>query len=220
MKWIPSYFLWYTCLLKNLEIIIHWLTLLQMDTVLMGGLLMCLQLWDRTHYADKAGLEIWELLASTSQVLGWKFLQTRTILGQSFWLWSGNPIPPLDVLSFYWRWTLQVSSSHCRAFHLRSSLWVLRVSHLPGLWCILEGSPNLLFPEVACFHSFCWPSGLQSFSFTQYQIRFPSPPSPDPIHFPSQVSPSLPTCDCFLHSPSGTEASSLGHLYICMCYHF
>jgi hypothetical protein len=35
--------------------------------------------------------------------------------------------------------------------------------------------PNLLFPEVSCLHSFCCSSGLQSFSFTQYQIRFPSP---------------------------------------------
>jgi hypothetical protein len=39
-----------------------------------------------------------------------------------------------------------------------------KVSHLPGLWCILGDSLNLLFPEVASLHSFCWPSGLQSFS--------------------------------------------------------
>ena len=56
-----------------------------------------------------------------------------------------------------------------------SSLFLLlgissKVSHLPGLWCILEGPPKFLPPEVACFHSFCWLSGLQSFSLTQYQI--------------------------------------------------
>ena len=60
-------------------------------------------------------------------------------------------------------------------FILGSSLWVLRVSHLPGLWCILECPPKLPFQEVACFDSFCWPLGLQSFSHIQYQIRFYSP---------------------------------------------
>jgi hypothetical protein len=44
---------------------------------------------------------------------------------------------------------------------------------------------------------------------TQYQMRFSSSNSPTPVHFPSRVPPSLPTCDCFL--PSGTEASSLGY---------
>jgi hypothetical protein len=38
-------------------------------------------------------------------------------------------------------------------------------------------TPNLLFPEVACFHCFCWSSGLQSFSLTQYQIMFSSTPT-------------------------------------------
>jgi hypothetical protein len=87
----------------------------------------------------------------------------------------------------------------------KDSLWVLRVSHLPVLWCILEPHPhpNLLFSEVACFQSFCWSSGLQTFSLTQYQIRFPPPPSllTSPIYSPSQASPSLPTGDCFLPPP-------------------
>ena len=78
-------------------------------------------------------------------------------------------------------------------------LWVPRVSHLPDLWCILEGPLNLLFPEIACFHSFCWPSGFQFFSLTQYQIRFPSSPLPTPsIYFHSQAPPFFLTCDCFL----------------------
>ena len=89
------------------------------------------------------------------------------------------------------------------------------VSHLPGLWCIMEGPPNLLSSEVAYFHSFCWPSGLQSFSLTQYQIMFPSPPLPHsvhPVHFPSQYTflPSLSTCDCFLLSPVGLRHPVLG----------
>jgi hypothetical protein len=61
----------------------------------------------------------------------------------------------------------------------------------------VSGSPNLLFPEVACFSSFCWPSGLQSFSLIQYQIRFPNFPRhllPQPL--------SHPTCDCFLLFPN------------------
>jgi hypothetical protein len=64
------------------------------------------------------------------------------------------------------------------------------------------GSPHLLPHEVAYFHSFCCPSGLQSFCMTQYQIRIPSTPTaPNPVHFPSQVPPSLPICGCFLLSP-------------------
>jgi hypothetical protein len=51
---------------------------------------------------------------------------------------------------------------------------VVRISHLAGLRCILEGLLNLLPPEVACFYPFCWPSGLHSFSLTQYLIRVPS----------------------------------------------
>ena len=70
--------------------------------------------------------------------------------------------------------------------------------------------PHLLFPEVACFHSFCWPSGLQFFSLIQYQTRFPflllRLPL-HPVHFPSQVPSSLPLVISFFSLPSGTEAS-------------
>ena len=79
-------------------------------------------------------------------------------------------------------------------------LLVLRVSHPSGLCFILESTPNILSPEVACFYSFCWPSGLQSFALSQYQIRFPTSPClplflQDPslhphlwlLFFPSQV---------------------------------
>jgi hypothetical protein len=73
---------------------------------------------------------------------------------------------------------------------------------------------NLLFPEDACFHSFCWPLGLQSFSLIQYQIMFPSL---SPSYLPSPLSlsgPSLPPSPLlidFFSLPSGTEASSRGH---------
>ena len=49
-------------------------------------------------------------------------------------------------------------------------------------------------------------AGPQGFSpFLSPNTRFPSP------HNLPQVLPTLPTCECFLLSPSGTEASSLGH---------
>jgi hypothetical protein len=73
---------------------------------------------------------------------------------------------------------------------------------------------NLLFPEVACLHSFFWPSGLQSISLTQYQIRFPSsPPNPLPTHstFPPRSLPPSSLVIAFFSLPSGTEASSLEH---------
>ena len=88
------------------------------------------------------------------------------------------------------------------------SLCVLGVSHLPNLWCVLGCPSNLLFPEVVCFHSFCWPLGLQFFSLTQHQIRFPSPhqctPPPCLLSLPS------PNLRLLSSLPSGTEMSSLG----------
>jgi hypothetical protein len=88
----------------------------------------------------------------------------------------GEQSPPsLDVLSSCWRWTLLVSSPYCLAFHLRSlPLSPGNFSH-PKSLVHSGGSPNFLPPKFDCFHSFCWPSGLQSFSLTQYRIRFPYP---------------------------------------------
>jgi hypothetical protein len=75
--------------------------------------------------------------------------------------------------------------------------------------------PNLQFPEVACLHSFWWLSGFQSFSLTQYQIRFPlSPTVPPPPHThplpSSSLTPSPLVIAFFIPLPSETEASSLG----------
>jgi hypothetical protein len=102
-----------------------------------------------------------------------------------------------------------------RHFILSPSLWVLRVSHLRGLWGTLEVPPTHQTLTYWCclFRSFCWLSGLQSFSLTQHQVKFPS--TPTPVHFLSQVPPALPpsslppslppfllpTCDCFLLPP-------------------
>jgi hypothetical protein len=42
--------------------------------------------------------------------------------------------------------------------------WESLPSHISGAFW---RSPNLLFPEIACLHSFCRPWGLQSFFLTQ-----------------------------------------------------
>jgi hypothetical protein len=121
-----------------------------------------------------------------------------------FWLWDRNPIPPLNALFFFCRWNLQVPSPYCWAFHLRSlplrseSLSPLRsLVHSRGSPPAPSTSPSWLFPF------FLWPSGLQSFSLTQYQIMFPSPshsPLTSPL-FHTGSSLWTWTCGCFLLSP-------------------
>ena len=111
--------------------------------------------------------------------------------------------------------------SYCLKFHQRSCLWVLGVSCLPGLWCILGGTPKLLFPDVACLHSFCWSSGLQSFPSPNIRLGFPlSPLLPHPVHFPSQILPSLPTCDCFFLSPKWYRSILNGALQVVEPFEF
>ena len=55
-----------------------------------------------------------------------------------------NPVPLLEALSIYWRWSLRIPSPQCWAFWLRlpPPPRVLRVSHSLGLWSFLEGSPT------------------------------------------------------------------------------
>ena len=74
-----------------------------------------------------------------------------------------QPILPLDVLSLYWRWTLQVSSQNCWPFHLISLL--LSPTSLSPSRSLIHSkgfSPPLLPLKVVYFHSFSWPSGLFS----------------------------------------------------------
>ena len=60
----------------------------------------------------------------------------------------GLETPLLDVLSLHWRWTLQVPSPHCRAFHPRSlPLSPERVSP-PGSLVHSRGSPYLQLPRL------------------------------------------------------------------------
>jgi hypothetical protein len=66
--------------------------------------------------------------------------------------------------------------------HFINCLWVLRISHFPGLWYILEGPPP---PKVAYFHSFCWPSGSYSWPPNTWSC------SPFPLPSPTRTSPFL-----------------------------
>jgi hypothetical protein len=81
------------------------------------------------------------------------------------------------------------------------------VSYLPGLWYILDGSPNLLPLEVACFHSFCWSSRI-SVLFS-YPIPNHIPLSTILNPFPSQIL-LTPIMVAFFSLPKGTKVSSLG----------
>ena len=117
-----------------------------------------------------------------------------TILGQSFWLWHGNPIPPLYAIFFCWRWTLHIPFPHCWTFHLRSL--TLSLESLSPPRCLVHSRGYLLFlpPEVACLHSFCWNSGLHScFSPPQYLIMSPYPPPFPLTHSGSSLPLLIPT---------------------------
>jgi hypothetical protein len=93
--------------------------------------------------------------SGSSSLLTLRFFQTETILGQNFWLLDDNPIPPLGVLSSCWRWTLQVSSPHCRVYHLKSLPSGPENLSPPRSLIHSSGSPpHLLSPEFACFPSF------------------------------------------------------------------
>ena len=87
-------------------------------------------------------------------------------------------------------------SLHCRTFYLRSLPLSPESLSPPRSLVHSRGFPHLLAPEVAHFHSFCWPSGLQSCFFPQYVIMFPSSP-PWPLR--ALHPPFL--CDCFLFPP-------------------
>jgi hypothetical protein len=93
-------------------------------------------------------------------------------------------------------------------------LWVLSVSDLPGLWCILGVGVSLQPPiSWGCLFPFFLLAlrALVLFPHTMPdQVPF-SPSTPFPVHFPTQVPPS-PVVVAFFSLPSGTEAASLGHL--------
>jgi hypothetical protein len=118
-----------------------------------------------------------------------QFFQTGTIMGESFDCGMATH-SLLDALSFCLRWALQVSSAHCRAFHLRSLPLIPESLSSPRFLVHSGGgSPQHPTSQVACFHSFFWLSGLHSFPLSQYHIMFISSLH---VHVPSKVPPSLP----------------------------
>jgi hypothetical protein len=127
-------------------------------------------------------------------------LSDRNNYGSELWLWDGNPIPHLIPCLPARGGLYKFPLPTVRHFIKCPSLWVLRVSQLPDLWCILDGLSILLSPEVACLYSFCWPSGLHSFFLTQMSDQVPLY-FPTLIHFSFQVPPSIPTCYCILLPP-------------------
>jgi hypothetical protein len=65
--------------------------------------------------------------------------------------WVCNPIPPLEALFIYWRWTLRVPSPRCWAFWLRSSPLSTESLSTPRSLVASRGSPYLPPPEAAYF---------------------------------------------------------------------
>ena len=105
--------------------------------------------------------------------------------GQCFDCGMATPSPhhSLDALSFNCWWALQIASPHYRIFHLMFPPPLNSEILSPHRSMVYSrGSFYLLPYEVACFHSFCWPSGLHS--YFPYLI---------PDHVPIFPSLSLPT---------------------------
>ena len=100
-------------------------------------------------------------------------------------------------------WSLQIPSSHCWKFQLRSPPLYPGSSHIPGLWDFLEILPWFL--EAVYFHSFSCLLGFSPVS-PPYQILPPSPTSPSSIP---------PSASCSYFVPlSVIEASSLGPSFL------
>ena len=142
-----------------------------------------------------------------------QFFQTRKIMGQSFD--CGMATPSLICCPLF---LLEVGSisalSLCQEFYLRSLPLSPESFSPPRSVVHSGGSPNLLSPEVACFHSFCWPQG----SFPSPNTRSGSPlptPLPSPLStFPLRSQSSSLLVIAYFTHPSGTEAFSLGPFFL------
>jgi hypothetical protein len=165
-----------------------------MDSVIVSGL--GTSPWARSHFEPVTGPSFsqaplhFHLCNSFRQEQVW--VRDVTVKWQLTWcpvfLLEEGSVSSLSLLS-------RIS---CKFPHFES--WESPTFQVSGaFWGVPP--PNLLFPEVVCLHSFCWPSGLQPFTLTQGS-GFPLSPitSPHPVDFPSQIPPSFPTCNCFLLS--------------------
>ena len=141
---------------------------------------------------------IWTSFSSNSSpFLSLQFFQTGTIMAQSF-----DCVMATAYLNWY------PVSSHYRAFHLRSLPLSPESLSPPRSLVHSEGPHNPPPPEVACIHSFCWSSGLHSFSRTQCQIMLHLLTLP-PSNFPPRSFHFSHLLIAFFFFPSGTEVSSL-----------
>lgn len=126
-------------------------------------------------------------------------IQTWTILAQSFWMWDGNTIFPVDVLSFHCRRILQVPPPNYAAFHPR----VLPLSpdslFPPGLQIIVEGSASLRSQGCPFPFFLLALSDSVQLPITQLPIIDSVSPFPFMSHLPPNLMiPSAP-CACFLY---------------------
>lgn len=125
--------------------------------------------------------------------------------GSEVWLCDGNPISYLMPCFSPGACLYKLILPHSRVFHVRS-LPLSSESFSPPRSVVHSGrSPNSLQPEVACFNSFSWNTGLQSFS--EHNIRSSCPP----ISF-SSFFPPAPTVIAFfslLSELSSFDSSSL-----------
>jgi hypothetical protein len=115
----------------------------------------------------------------------------RTILCQIFWDAWVAPIPQLEALYIYWRWTLQVPPRHCWALKLIPS--TLNPGNPSPPWCVGISNGSFCLPPhtAAYFDSFSWHSGFLTCPHTPTTILHPGPLFSFPLPSPTQVSPSL-----------------------------
>jgi hypothetical protein len=72
------------------------------------------------------------------------------------------------------------------------------------------GLPNLLSPEVACLHFFCWTCLHFFFSLTHYEIRLPPTAPSIQSDFPSRFLPPSPLVIAIFLSQVGLRHPHLG----------
>ena len=151
--------------------------------------------WAGSHFGPVTGL----FFSGSSPFPSLQFFQTGTIWVRVL-IVGDQPYPSLDAQSSCWRGALQVPYPHCRAFQLKSIFLSPRSFSTPRSLVHSGRSPHILPSELACFHSFCWPSGPQSFYPPN---TWSSSPLALPVPFPTQDPPSLTPsfCDWLLLSP-------------------
>jgi hypothetical protein len=73
--------------------------------------------WEGTDSGEDSG---WPFLQSLLHIFVPAFPLDRNNSGLKILRWVDGSIPQLGTMPIYWRWSLQVLSLYCWAFHLRS----------------------------------------------------------------------------------------------------